>query len=103
VQNISFCALASVVDAIMVLLLYFVLSLIYKDSLWIHKLTIMRILIIVWIGGFGAILFESMHIMVGSWIYTDPMPIIPFTNVSLSPSLQFLILPGLVYFLLGIF
>ena len=101
VQNISFCALASVADAIMVLLLYFVLSLIYKDSLWIRKLTVIRILIIVLIGGFGAILFESMHIMVGSWIYADSMPLIPFTNVGLSPILQFIILPGLIYFLSG--
>ena len=101
VQNISFCALASVADAIMVLLLYFVLSLIYNDSLWIRKLTLIRILIIVLIGGFGAILFESMHIVVGSWIYTDSMPLIPFTNVGLSPILQFIILPGLIYFLSG--
>lgn len=100
-QHISFCALASVADAIMVVLLYFFLGLIYKDALWIRNLTVTRVLVIILIGGIGAIVFEARHIMVASWVYADSMPIIPYTDVGLSPILQFMILPGLIYFLSG--
>lgn len=98
-QHISFCALASVADAIMVILFYFVLGLIFKDALWIRKLTFTRILVLMLVGGTGAFLSEARHVMVGSWVYADSMPIIPFTKVGLSPILQFMILPGLIYYL----
>ncbi|WP_276348872.1 hypothetical protein [Daejeonella sp. JGW-45] len=100
-EHMSFCALASIADAIMVVLLYFALTLIYKNVFWIRELTVKRILLIMLIGGIGAVLAEARHVQAGSWIYNDSMPIIPYTNVGLSPILQFIILPGLIYFLSG--
>ena len=35
----------------------------------------------------------------GNWAYTDSMPIIPIVNVGISPILQFMILPLLIYLL----
>ena len=35
ISHIAFCGLASLADAIMVILIYFVLAIIYKDPLWI--------------------------------------------------------------------
>ncbi|WP_411275492.1 hypothetical protein [Daejeonella sp.] len=102
-QHITFCALASVADANMVVLLYFALTLIYKNVFWIRELTVKRILLIMVIGGIGAIIFELRHIMAGSWVYSDSMPIIPYTSVGLSPVLQFTLLPVGIYLLSGYF
>lgn len=98
-EQMSYCALASAADAVMVVLLYFALTLIYKNVFWIRQLTIKRTLVLMLIGGIGAFLSEARHINAESWNYTDSMPIIPFTNVGLSPILQFIILPGLICFL----
>ncbi len=99
IQHIAFCGLASVADAIMVLLIYFVLALIYKDPLWIKHLNLRRTLIIVLIGGTGAVLAEMRHLSQDNWAYASSMPIVPFINVGLSPVLQFMFLPVLSYYL----
>jgi len=98
-QTAIFCGLASVADAIMVLLIYFVLALIYKDPLWIKHLNLKRTLIIVLLGGTGAVLAEIGHLSQDNWAYASSMPIIPFINVGLSPILQFMFLPVLSYYL----
>lgn len=100
-EQMSFCALASVADAVMVILLYYALTLIYKNPYWIYEFTVLRIILIMLIGGIGAVLTEARYVKAGSWSYTDAMPIIPYTNVGLSPILQFIILPTLIYFLSG--
>ncbi len=99
IQAIAFCGLAAVVDAIMVLLIYFVLALIYKEPLWIKHLNLKRTLIIVLIGGTGAVLVEIWHLSQDNWDYASSMPILPFVNVGLSPVLQFMLLPVLSYYL----
>ena len=97
ISHIAFCGLASVADAIMVLLIYFVLTIIYKDHLWIKHINFKRILILILIGGLGAILAEMKHISQGNWAYNPSMPILPFVYAGLSPVLQFMLLPLLIY------
>ncbi len=99
ISHISFCGLASVADAVMVLLIYFVLAIIYKDPLWIKKNNLLRTLILILIGGIGAILAEMRHLSQGNWAYTPSMPILPFVNAGLSPVLQFMFLPVLIYYI----
>ncbi len=96
--HIAFCALASVADAIMVLLLYFVFAIIYKQPFWIKHLNLQRTLVLVFIGGTGAILAEIRHLSQGNWAYAPSMPLIPFVNAGLSPVLQFMVLPVLIYY-----
>jgi len=98
-QHIAFCALASVADAIMVLLLYFCFALIYKNNFWIQELIISRLVILILVGGTGAIIAERIHIATGTWSYSSAMPILPVLDVGLSPVLQFLLLPICIYFL----
>jgi signal transduction histidine kinase len=95
--HIALCALASLADAIMILLLYFSLALIYKNPFWVRNLKLDRIITLILIGGIGAILVEIRHLLVGNWAYAPSMPIIPFVNAGLSPVLQFMILPVIVY------
>ena len=97
--HIAFCALASLADVIMVLFLYFGFARIFNSLLWIQPLKWWRIVIVILTGGAGATLAEIRHLSLGSWAYTGSMPIIPIINVGISPVLQFMILPLLVYFL----
>lgn len=101
--HIAFCALASIADAIMVLLIYFCFALIYKDSLWVRDLTLPRILILMLIGGFGAVASEMRHVSLGTWAYDKAMPIIPVVDVGLSPVLQFMLLPACIYYLSSVY
>ncbi len=99
INHIAFCALASLADVLMVLFLYFGIAFIFKDPFWIQRLKLNRVLLLVLIGGAGAVVSEMRHLSLGSWGYDDSMPIIPFVNVGIAPVLQFMILPLLIYFL----
>ncbi|OSZ77157.1 hypothetical protein CAP36_12140 [Chitinophagaceae bacterium IBVUCB2] len=99
IGHIAFCALASVADALMVLLLYFGVALIFRNSLWIQHLKWQQIAIVILTGGTGAVLSEMRHLSSGSWAYDNSMPLIPVVNVGIAPVLQFMILPLIIYFL----
>jgi hypothetical protein len=99
IENILFCALASVADAIMTLLLYFGFAFIYDKPSWVKNMTPSRIISLIIVGGIGAILAEIRHTSLGNWAYTESMPLLPFVNVGLSPVLQFMVLPAIIYYL----
>jgi hypothetical protein len=96
-EHIGFCALASIADAILVLLLFFGSAVLFKNLFWIRNKKWQQIIIVILIGGIGAVLGEMLHFSIGSWAYADAMPIIPSLNVGLSPILQFMILPIVIY------
>ena len=96
-QHILFCVLASVADVVMVLLIYFGFAWIYKDAIWIKNLNTKRVILIILTGGIGAVLAEIRHLSIGTWSYTSAMPLMPVVHVGLSPVLQFMILPILIY------
>jgi hypothetical protein len=98
-QHISFCALASVADVFMIFLLYFGFSLIYRNFYWIQRLTFLKASLLVIAGGVGAIFAETKHLAAGNWVYADAMPLLPIVDVGLSPVLQFMVLPVLIYWL----
>lgn len=99
IGHIAFCALASLADAIMVLLLYFGFALIFRNPFWMKHLNWKRIVMVILAGGTGAVMAEIRHLSFGTWAYADLMPIIPVINVGISPVLQFMILPLLIYLL----
>jgi hypothetical protein len=96
-QHILFCVLATVADVIMVLLIYLGFALIYKNAIWVNKLNTKRIILLILIGGTGAVLAEVWQLSIGTWSYADAMPLIPVVHVGLSPVLQFMVLPILIY------
>ncbi|MEO6069374.1 MAG: hypothetical protein ABIN57_06005 [Chitinophagaceae bacterium] len=99
ILHISFCALASVADVIMVLLIYFGFALAYKNAFWIREVSIQRVLVLMAIGAIGAILAEMRHLTVGAWAYAPSMPMIPIVDVGISPVFQFMLLPILIFYL----
>jgi len=96
-EHISFCMLASIADMLMVLILLFSFGLIYKNVYWINSMDLNKVLLLVFVGFSGAILAEVFHTMRGDWSYTDAMPLLPVVEVGVSPVLQFMILPWLIY------
>lgn len=98
-SHIAFCGLASVADAVMVMLIYFSFAVIYKNPLWIKHINFQRTIMLVLVGGIGAILSEMRHLSLGNWSYAASMPLLPFAHAGVSPTLQFIILPSLIFFL----
>ncbi len=90
IQTTLFCALASVADTVMVLLIYYAFGLIYKSSLWIKHLNYIRVILLVLTGCVGALLMELRHLHSGTWGYKQTMPLIPFVDVGVLPVLQFM-------------
>jgi hypothetical protein len=96
-QHILFCVLATVADVIMVLIIYFGFALTCKNAFWVKNLKTNRIILLLLTGGAGAVLAEIRHLSIGTWSYADAMPLIPLVLVGLSPVLQFMVLPILIY------
>jgi len=102
-EHIAFCALASVADALMVLLLYLCFALINKKPFWAQDMGFPQVFALMIIGGIGAIIAEMAHTAAGNWTYADSMPILPVVNAGLLPVLQFLLLPALIYYVSFLF
>lgn len=98
-RHLSFCALASVADMLMVLILFFTFALMFKDVFWAKDMGIGRVGSLMSLGGTGAILAEMWHTTDGDWSYAGNMPLLPIVEVGLSPVLQFAVLPWLVFYI----
>ena len=98
-KHISFCALASIADVFMVFLLYFGFSIVFGDFFWIQRATWRKVILVMLVGGLGAVFAESRHLAAGNWAYANTMPLLPIGDVGLSPVLQFMILPILIYWI----
>ena len=98
-QSTIFCGVASIADGILVMLLYYSFALVYKETFWLQKHLGKRTFALMMAGVIGAVVAEIRHVSAGSWAYTDAMPIIPVINVGLSPVLQFMLLPAIIYYL----
>ena len=97
--HLAVCALASVADAIMVVLLYLCFALLYRGFFWSPFFKMQRIILLILVGGTGAVFSEIRHVSAGNWAYAESMPIIPIVNVGLLPVLQFMFLPLIIYYL----
>ncbi len=95
-QTTLFCALATIADCIMVLLLYLGFGLRYKDPMWFRQPDLLPVLLLIIAGGLGAVLAEKAHLLSGNWAYSSYMPLVPVVDVGLSPVLQFMVLPATV-------
>lgn len=97
-KHFSFCALASVADMLMVLILFFSFALITKNVFWTRNMKAKKIGTLISVGGIGAIFAEMWHTTMGDWSYAEIMPMVPFAEVGLLPVLQFALLPCLIFY-----
>ena len=96
-QHISFCALASIADMLMVLILFFGFALVYRNLYWVMNWDFEIIVPLVLVGSVGAIFGEICHLERDDWGYAEPMPIIPLVEIGISPLLQFALLPFIIF------
>jgi hypothetical protein len=95
--HVAFLAGAALADVIMAGLLYFGFALLYRDGLWVQRLSPVRTAWLMVAGGSGALISEWAHLSAGNWAYTDRMPLLPGIGVGVSPVLQFTVLPTLIF------
>ena len=89
-QHFLFCLVASLVDAVVILAFYFIISLIRKDAFWLLNIRPADILVLLALGLFTALLFEKWALQSGAWNYTSEMPVI--FGFGLAPLIQLAIL-----------
>ena len=92
------CFWASLVDAAVVLRLFGLLAIWYKDFYWVKYINWKSAAVLVLLGGGVAIGFEQWAFNNETWSYTDRMPVI-LLDTGLSPLLQMMLLPLLTYFI----
>lgn len=96
-QHISFCALASIADMLMVLILFFGFALVYRNVNWVMNVDFEIIVPLILVGSVGAIFGEIWHLAHGDWSYAEAMPLIPIMEIGISPLLQFALLPYMIF------
>lgn len=93
------CLVAAVVDALVILLLYFFIAIIYRDIYWIQRWNWKPILLLIVLSGMIAIVFEKWALSRNEWNYTNAMPVVPLLHVGLLPLLQLMVLPVLTFYI----
>ncbi|MCJ8167129.1 hypothetical protein MKJ04_19975 [Pontibacter sp. E15-1] len=91
------CFIASIIDGLVILLVYLVLALLYKDIYWPRHNMFVRYALVALVGGALAVGFELWALATGEWNYTALMPVVPGLEVGLSPLAQLMVLPILSY------
>lgn len=93
------CLWASIVDAIVILVFWFLFTSYYKNPFWIKHISWKDVLVLMLLGAAVAVGFEQLMAGERFWSYTDAMPVVPFLATGLSPLLQMMILPSLTFWL----
>lgn len=94
---------ATIGDLILTWIAFILITLISQSKEWIIKpWGRKQILSMLIIGLFLSLLIENYAISIGRWSYTSINPLLPFTNISIIPILQLLILFPLSFSISGI-
>lgn len=92
-EGIYYCSLASVIDGITVISIYFIASRILNSvNLYFYLLTAL-------LGALSAVIFERIAFYFNLWSYKESMPIVPFIEVGILPFIQLILLVPLSIFL----
>lgn len=98
-QHFGVCLVAAVVDALVLLLLYFLVAAFNHNLYWPLKVKLWQYGLLAFIGGVLAVWFEKWALAGEQWSYTNEMPVVPVLDVGLLPLLQLMLLPGLTFYL----
>lgn len=92
-QHFGMCFWATIGDVVFIVVLYGIMAWLRKNWFWILEIKIQDIVILLLLGGLGAVVIEKVALGLFAWRYTSAMPVIPWLKVGLIPVLQMLILP----------
>lgn len=96
-QHFLFCLVASIIDGVVIVGFYLIISTLRKNFLWLENIKITDILILLFLGSVTAIIFEVLALKIQTWNYTDRMPLI--YGLGLMPLIQLSILSVLSIYL----
>jgi len=96
-ETTVFCLLASIGDAVMILIIYFIGSVLFKSYSWFLKFNLKTIIYIALAGLILSVSGELIALNLNLWNYSRSMPKLFFTSVGLSPVLQMIILPVITF------
>lgn len=99
-QHFLICLLGTLGDVVIILLIYSLLALLHRNTLWFKRIKAVDYCILIVLGGSTAVLIEQWALSTGRWHYNQLMPVISFFNVGLLPFLQMLILPPVIFYVL---
>jgi len=97
-----FCLLASLGDAVMILIIYFIGSALFKSYSWFFRLNLKTIIYIAIAGLVLSVSGELIALNLNLWNYSSLMPRLFFTSIGLSPILQMVILPILTFMIASV-
>lgn len=95
VETVPACALAAFGDAVIMIVLYSLVSLAFCSWRWWGQSAWKNYAAVASLGFVSAVLFERLALTTGYWSYAESMPKVPGLNVGLWPLLQLTILAPL--------
>lgn len=99
-EHFMLCFWASLVDAVVILLLYGLFAAWYRDFYWLKYMDWKSAAVLMLIGGLIAVGFEYWAFETETWAYAENMPVVPYIKTGLSPLLQMMLLPLITFYLL---
>ncbi len=91
------CLTASFGDVLMILIIYSSVSFLLKDFFWVKHFKFNGIFFSIIIGFIISIIVEKIALSVNMWSYSNNMFLIPFLKVGITPTLQMIILPLIIF------
>lgn len=92
-EGVFYCSLASIIDGLTIISIYFVASRIFKpNDLKFYFLT-------AFFGALCAIIFENVAFYLKLWSYKESMPVVPLVEVGILPFVQLISLVPLSIFI----
>lgn len=91
------CLYASFGDANIILGIFLLGALLFKDLKWPLKMRVLKFVYLLSAGAIVAVLVELYAMSTDRWGYSEIMPLLPGIKVGLVPFLQMLILPFVTY------
>jgi amino acid transporter len=98
-RNFFMCLIASIVDAVTILLIYMGFAVYYRDLKWLVRFNWKDVVLVMAVGFLIAVIYEKWALAVEQWSYGSQMPMVPATDIALLPVLQMMLLPPLTFYL----
>lgn len=91
--------ICTIMDALIILVLYLLFVFLFKDFLWIKEIDFQKVAFVIIVGGITGVIIEKVALSIKLWSYNKKMPRLPVVNVGLWPVLQLMVLPITVYYI----